>query len=126
VIAPAKLGDVVERIFRGVQIPADELDQITQPDAAVIKPYKILSIGDIQYGEVPIDLPLAYVEPSKRFDRYYLEPGDILQPARGDDGFRPGYGTAGTDRPAISHPASRDKPTAPPAACTGDGIREPL
>lgn len=83
VIAPAKLGDVVERIFRGVQIPADELDQITQPDPAVKKPYKILSIGDIQNSEVPFDLPLAYVEPSKRFDRYCLEPGDILLPAKG-------------------------------------------
>lgn len=83
VIAPVKLDDVAERIFRGVQIPADELDQITQPDPAVKKPYKILSIGDIQNGEVPFDLPLAYVEPSKRFDRYCLEPGDILLPAKG-------------------------------------------
>lgn len=83
VIAPAKLGDVVEKIFRGIQIPADELDQLTRPDPAITKPYKILNIGDIQNGEIPDDLPLAHVEPSKRFDRYCLEPGDILLPAKG-------------------------------------------
>lgn len=81
--SPITLGDVAEKIFRGIQISADELDTINQPNPEIKHPYKLLNIGDVNFGEIAKDLPLAYVEPSKRFDRYCLENGDILLPAKG-------------------------------------------
>lgn len=80
---PAKLVDVTKNIFRGIQIPADQLDQMIIPQQISTSPYKILNASDIDNNQISSNLPLAYVEQSKRYDRYCIEDGDIVITAKG-------------------------------------------
>ena len=80
---PVKLASVTKDIFRGVQISADELDQMIIPHRITTDPYKIVSAGDLENGMISSNLPLAYVESNKRLNRYCLEDGDIVITAKG-------------------------------------------
>lgn len=81
--SPGILSSVTQRIFRGIQTMNKELDQLTVPNSNIVNPYKILSISNIEDGQITSELPLAYIESNKRFDRYCLEDGDIVLSAKG-------------------------------------------
>lgn len=69
------LKEVVHEIFRGVQIPAQTIDEYSKN--IYENTYKLLSVGDIQNGFFEIKDLQTIVDDGK-FDRYLLRNGDVL------------------------------------------------
>ena len=69
------LKEVVHEIFRGVQIPAQTIDEYSKN--IYENTYKLLSVGDIQNGFFEIKNLQTIVDDGK-FDRYLLRNGDVL------------------------------------------------
>ena len=69
------LKEVVYEVFRGVQIPAQTIDEYSKD--ADDNTYKLLSVGDIQNGFFDIK-NLQTIINDGRFERYLLKNGDVL------------------------------------------------
>lgn len=70
------LENVVEDIFRGVQIPANKIDEYSKV-AEDEKVYKLISVGDIQNGSFDID-SLQVIKNDGKLERYLVKNGDVL------------------------------------------------
>lgn len=81
-INPYKLNDVTRSVFRGYQINAKELDEISIENDEESK-YRIINISDIQAeGFVNKDLKPVRVEDTQKFDKYCVKDGDIIITAK--------------------------------------------
>lgn len=69
------LKEVVYEVFRGVQIPAQTIDEYSKD--VDDNTYKLLSVGDIQNGFFEIK-NLQTITNDGRFERYLLKNGDVL------------------------------------------------
>ena len=74
--SPAKLGDLVEDIFRGIQIQADILQKYSTNEESH-DVYKIVSPGDIVDGTFDTNT-LEKIKIDKNYDRYLLRNNDLL------------------------------------------------
>lgn len=70
------LESVVEDIFRGVQIPANKIDEYSKVEEDE-KVYKLISVGDIQNGSFDID-SLQVIKNDGKLERYLVKNGDVL------------------------------------------------
>ena len=76
------LDDVVDKIFRGYQLGAKELDNLT-PDEGEETEYRIINISDIQTeGFVSSDLRPIKADDKKKYDKFLVEDGDIIITAK--------------------------------------------
>ncbi|MBQ2882512.1 MAG: N-6 DNA methylase [Alphaproteobacteria bacterium] len=76
------LDDVVDKIFRGYQLGAKELDNLT-PDEGEETEYRIINISDIQAeGFVSSDLRPIKSDDKKKYDKFLVEDGDIIITAK--------------------------------------------
>lgn len=76
------LDDVVDKIFRGYQLNAKELDKLT-PDEGEESEYRIINISDIQAeGFVSSDLRRIKADDKKKYDKFLVEDGDIIITAK--------------------------------------------
>ena len=76
------LDTVTELIFRGYQLNAKELDNLT-PDEGEETEYRIINISDIQSeGFVSKDLKPIKADDKKKYDKFVVEDGDIIITAK--------------------------------------------
>ena len=76
------LDDVVDKIFRGYQLGAKELDKLT-PDEGEESEYRIINISDIQAeGFVSSDLRPIKADDKMKYDKFLVEDGDIIITAK--------------------------------------------
>ncbi len=76
------LDDVVDKIFRGYQLGAKELDKLTL-DEGEESEYRIINISDIQAeGFVSSDLRPIKADDKKKYDKFLVEDGDIIITAK--------------------------------------------
>lgn len=76
------LDDVVDKIFRGYQLGAKELDNLT-PDEGEETEYRIINISDIQAeGFVSSGLRPIKADDKKKYDKFLVEDGDIIITAK--------------------------------------------
>lgn len=76
------LDSVTDKIFRGYQLGAKELDNLT-PDEGEESEYRIINISDIQAeGFVNSDLRLIKADDKKKYDKFLVEDGDIIITAK--------------------------------------------
>lgn len=76
------LESVTETIFRGYQLNAKELDNLT-PDEGEETEYRIINISDIQAeGFVSSDLRPIKADDKKKYDKFVVEDGDIIITAK--------------------------------------------
>ena len=79
-INPTKLEDVLEEIFRGYQITAEEMDELSVPSNES-GAYKILNLSNINNNI--IDYDLVTIKPSNdKMDKYLLKDGDVIVSAK--------------------------------------------
>lgn len=76
------LGSVTNKIFRGYQLNAKELDNLI-PDESEETEYRIINISDIQ-AEGFVNSDLKPIKPSdkKNYDKFVVEDGDIIITAK--------------------------------------------
>ena len=73
---------VTDVIFRGYQLNAKELDNLT-PDEGEETKYRIINISDIQpEGYVSKDLKPIKADDKKKYDKFFVEEGDIIITAK--------------------------------------------
>jgi len=73
-------GDVITRITRGAQIPANEIDRMIADEPTA---YQYMMVGDIQDGMINEDLSfLKSIEP--RLEKYCAAPGSLLLSKNGE------------------------------------------
>ena len=72
---PELLENVVDDIFRGLQISASEIDELSSSEEG--NQYKLISVGDLQDGSFYLEKLQKIVSP-KKYDRYLIKEGDIL------------------------------------------------
>lgn len=76
------LDTVTDVIFRGYQLNAKELDNLT-PDEGEETEYRIINISDIQpEGFVSKDLKPIKADDKKKYDKFLVEDGDIIITAK--------------------------------------------
>lgn len=76
------LDDVVDKIFRGYQLGAKELDKLTLDEGEETE-YRIINISDIQAeGFVSSDLRPIKADDKKKYDKFLVEDGDIIITAK--------------------------------------------
>lgn len=76
------LDTVTDVIFRGYQLNAKELDNLT-PDEGEETEYRIINISDIQpEGFVSKDLKSIKADDKKKYDKFLVEDGDIIITAK--------------------------------------------
>lgn len=76
------LGSVTDKIFRGYQLTAKELDNLI-PDEDEETEYRIINISDIQAeGFVNRDLSPIKSSDKKNYDKFVVEDGDIIITAK--------------------------------------------
>lgn len=76
------LESVTDKIFRGYQLKAKELDNLT-PEEGEETEYRIINISDIQAeGYVSDDLQPIKYDDKKKFDKFIVEDGDIIITAK--------------------------------------------
>ena len=76
---PQRLKDV-SQIFRGLQIKADEIETLHDDDS----PYYLLDVGDIQNGEIDLNLLTRIRIKNQRWlSLYLLKEGDVIVSSRG-------------------------------------------
>lgn len=76
------LGSVTDKIFRGYQLTAKELDNLI-PDEDEETEYRIINISDIQAeGFVSRDLSPIKSSDNKNYDKFVVEDGDIIITAK--------------------------------------------
>lgn len=81
-INPHTLGSVSEKIFRGYQAKASDLDAMATEDEDATD-YRIVNVSDIQLeGYVNESLKPVVIDEPKRFEKYCLMDGDILITAK--------------------------------------------
>lgn len=76
---PESLENVIEDIFRGLQISASEIDELSSNEEG--NQYKLISVGDLQDGSFYLEKLQKIVSP-KKYDRYLIKEGDILLSAK--------------------------------------------
>lgn len=77
-----ELDSVVDKIFRGYQLNAKELDNLT-PDEGEETEYRIINISDIQAeGFVSSNLRSIKADDKKKYDKFLVEDGDIIITAK--------------------------------------------
>ena len=77
-----ELESVVDIIFRGYQLSANELDRLS-PNEGEESIYRIINISDIQAeGFVSDDLQQIRYDENKKFDKFLVEDGDIIITAK--------------------------------------------
>lgn len=82
-INPCALGDVTRNIFRGYQINAKGMDEITIDDEQETSEYRIINISDIQSeGFVSKDLKAVRIQEPRKVNRYCVKDGDIIITAK--------------------------------------------
>lgn len=82
-INPCALGDVTRTIFRGYQINAKELDEISIDNEEEDSDYRIINISDIQAeGFVTSNLKPVKIDNTIKFNRYCVKDGDIIITAK--------------------------------------------
>jgi len=79
-INPTKLEDVIEDLFRGYQITAEEMDELSVPSNE-IGAYKILNLSNINNNIIDYDL-VAIKPNSDKMDKYLLQDGDVIVSAK--------------------------------------------
>ena len=77
-----KLSTVTEKIFRGVQIKADDHDTMSELYGCPPNCY-LLNLSDISNGYIDEDLERVNIDDLKRYQRYILQPNDVVISARG-------------------------------------------
>ncbi len=76
------LDTVTDVIFRGYQLNAKELDNLT-PDDGEETEYRIINISDIQPGGfISKDLKPIKTDNKKKYDKFFVEEGDIIITAK--------------------------------------------
>lgn len=76
------LDSVASKIFRGYQLNAKELDNLT-PDEGEKTEYRLINISDIQAeGFVCNDLKPIKADDKKKYDKFLVEDGDIIITAK--------------------------------------------
>ena len=76
------LDSVTDKIFRGYQLNAKELDNLT-PDDGEETEYRIINISDIQpEGFVSNNLNSIKADDKKKYDKFVVEDGDIIITAK--------------------------------------------
>ena len=76
------LAAVTDKIFRGYQLGAKELDNLT-PDEGEDTQYRIINISDIRAeGFVSSDLRPIKADDKKKYDKFLVEDGDIIITAK--------------------------------------------
>lgn len=76
------LDSVTDSIFRGYQLNAKELDNLT-PDEGEKTEYRIINISDIQAeGFVSSDLRPIKADDKRKYDKFVVENGDIIITAK--------------------------------------------
>ena len=76
------LESVTDKIFRGYQLKAKELDNLT-PEEGEETEYRIINISDIQAeGYVSNDLKSIKADDKKKYDKFIVEDGDIIITAK--------------------------------------------
>lgn len=82
-INPCPLGNVTRNIFRGYQIKAKELDQISIDNEEEDSEYRIINISDIRAeGFVSRALKAVRIEDTRKFNKYCVKDGDIIITAK--------------------------------------------
>ena len=82
-INPCTLGNVSRNIFRGYQINAKELDQISIENEEEDSEYRIINISDIRAeGFVSRVLKAVRIEDTRKFNKYCVKDGDIVITAK--------------------------------------------
>lgn len=82
-INPCTLGNVTRNIFRGYQINAKELDQISIENEEEDSEYRIINISDIRAeGFVSRVLKAVRIEDTRKFNKYCVKDGDIIITAK--------------------------------------------
>lgn len=82
-INPCQLGNVTRNIFRGYQINAKELDQISIDNEEEDSEYRIINISDIRAeGFVSRELKAVRIEDTRKFNKYCVKDGDIIITAK--------------------------------------------
>lgn len=82
-INPCQLGNVTRNIFRGYQINAKELDQISIDNEEKDSEYRIINISDIRSeGFVSRELKAVRIEDTRKFNKYCVKDGDIIITAK--------------------------------------------
>lgn len=82
-INPCTLGNVTRNIFRGYQINAKELDQISIENEEEDSEYRIINISDIRTeGFVSRALKAVRIEDTRKFNKYCVKDGDIIITAK--------------------------------------------
>ena len=77
-----KLSEVTERIFRGVQIKADERDTMSELYGTEPNCY-LLNLSDISNGYIEDGLEKVNIDNLKKYRKYMLQPNDVIISARG-------------------------------------------
>ena len=78
----AKLSDVTTKIFRGVQIKADERDTMSELYGTEPNCY-LLNLSDISNGYIEEVLEKVNIDNLKKYKKYMLQPNDVIISARG-------------------------------------------
>lgn len=82
-INPCSLGNVTRNIFRGYQINAKELDQISIDNAEEDSEYRIINISDIRAeGFVSRELKAVRIEDVRKLNKYCVKDGDVIITAK--------------------------------------------
>lgn len=81
-INEVKLSDFTSRIFRGVQIKADDHDAMSDLFNAEPNCY-LLSLSDISNGYIDDNLEKVHIDNLSKYQRYMLNPQDVVISARG-------------------------------------------
>lgn len=82
-INPCTLGNVTRKIFRGYQINAKELDQISIDNEKEDSEYRIINISDIRAeGFVSRALKAVRIGDTQKFNKYCVKDGDIIITAK--------------------------------------------
>lgn len=82
-INPCPLGNVTRTIFRGYQINAKELDQISIDNKEEDSDYRIINISDIRAeGFVSRALKAVRIEDVRKYNKYCVKDGDVIITAK--------------------------------------------
>lgn len=79
ILFPEQMDKITEKMFRGVQIKASDLDEMITEKSD----YQLVSLKDIENGRICSELINIKVDDDKKYRRYYLEDGDLLMTAKG-------------------------------------------
>lgn len=82
-INPCPLGNLTRNIFRGYQINAKELDQISIDNEEEDSEYRIINISDLRVeGFVNKKLKAVRIEDVRKFNKYCVKDGDVIITAK--------------------------------------------